>query len=55
VTSWRRTVENETKVMQQTRGSLTKLTQDRQEWRQLVAALHTMVEKDDVDDDGFGK
>lgn len=40
-TSWRRTVESELKAMQQTCGSITKLTQDRQGLRKFVAALHT--------------
>jgi hypothetical protein len=34
-TSWRRTAESKIKAMQQTWGSLTKLTKDRQKWRKL--------------------
>jgi hypothetical protein len=36
-----KSVESKIKAMQQTWGSLTKLVQDRQEWKKLVAALHT--------------
>ena len=39
--TWRRTVEGEIKEMKQTWGTLTKLAQDRNDWRAFVAALHT--------------
>ena len=39
--TWRRTVEGEMKDMGQTWGSLSKLAQDRSEWRVFVAALNT--------------
>lgn len=40
-TTWRRTVEGEMKAMQHSWNSLTRLAQDRQKWRNFVAALHT--------------
>ena len=40
-TTWRRTVEYEMKAMQHSWGSLTKLAQDRQRWRNFVGALDT--------------
>ena len=40
-TTWRRTVEGEMKDMRMTWGSLTKLAQDRSQWRAFVAALNT--------------
>ena len=39
--TWRRTVENEIKNMHSSWGSLTRLAQDRQGWRDFVAAQHT--------------
>ena len=40
-TTWRRIVESEMKAMQHCRGSLTRLTQERQKLRNFVAALNT--------------
>jgi len=40
-TTWRRTVEIEMKAMKHTWRSLTRLAQDRQRWRDFVAALDT--------------
>ena len=40
-TTWRRTVESEMKAMQHSWGSLPRLGQDRQKWREFVAALNT--------------
>ena len=40
-TTWRRTVENEIKDMHSSWGSLARLAQDRQGWRDFVAAQHT--------------
>ena len=38
--TWRRTVDSEIKAMQHSWGSLTRLAQNRQEWKNFVAALH---------------
>ena len=40
-TTWRRTVESEMKTIKHSWTSLTRLAQDRQRWRNFVAALHT--------------
>ena len=40
-TTWRRTVEAEMGAIQHSWGSLTRLAQDRQKWRDFVAAQHT--------------
>ena len=40
-TTWRRTVEGEMEAMKHSWGSLARLAQDRQGWRNFVAALHT--------------
>jgi len=39
--TWRRTVETEMKVMKHSWDSLTRMAQDRQRWKDFVAALHT--------------
>ena len=39
--TWRRTVESEMKVMNQSWGTLTMLALDRSEWKSIVAALDT--------------
>ena len=38
-TTWRRTVDQEMKVMGLTRGTLERMAKDRQRWRAFVAAL----------------
>ena len=49
--TWRRTVEGEIKEMKQTWGTLTKLAQDRNDWRAFVAGLHTTKCVIGLDDD----
>ena len=47
----RRSVESEMRTMQNSWGSVTRLAQDRQKWRDFVGALDTTTHDDDDDDD----